>query len=106
MSQAIDGFNFILNLNARPMKMYRAGGTEQSLRVATSNYQRNQALAQDLVSNDREYVISKKEIDKTTYVRPKRGDKLIDVDFGTVSITQIVEMVIMGELVGYRIRAN
>jgi len=106
MSQVIDGFNFILNINARTMNMFRAGGTEQPLRVATSNYQRNQQLPQDLVSSDREFVISKKEIDKTTYIKPKRGDKLIDVAFGTVTITQIIEMVIMGELVGYRIRAN
>lgn len=106
MSQIIDSFNYAININARDMKIFRAGGTEQDIRVSTSNYQRNNALPQELISNDREFVISKKEIDKTTYSKPKRGDKLIDIVFGTVTITSITEMIILGELVGYRIRAS
>jgi hypothetical protein len=106
MSQMIDAFNNMLNINARTMKIFRVGGTEQTLRVCTSNYQRNQAVVQGIVSNEREFVISQKEIDKTTLVVPKRGDKIIDSSFGVSTITAITEMIILGQIVGYRIRGT
>jgi hypothetical protein len=57
---------------------------------------------EDTVTFGREFVIDKDELE----IIPKRGDKLIDDDFGVSTIKEIRDMVVLGEIVGYRIRTE
>lgn len=77
-------------------------GDKTSISVAPSNYFRQMSNVEDTVTFGREFVIDKDELE----IIPKRGDKLIDDDFGVSTIKEIRDMVVLGEIVGYRIRTE
>ena len=100
-----DAFLFALNLgNPRTMKMYRAGGEEKDIKVSNSNYSANIAIKESIVAPGREYVVTVEAVVATGYGTVKRQDKFIDAQLGTGTVSHVEELILMGELVGYRIR--
>lgn len=100
-------FNKILALQARPITLHDIStATQVNVKAAPANYFRNLAGPEETVAIGREFVISKKDLDEVSFPAPKRGVKLIDADFGYSTITDVREMVILGVIVGYRVRAE
>ena len=99
-------FNYALNINARDMVLYDTeNDTDHNVRASLANYVRNLAAFDDMVIEGREFVISKTDLDKIP-LTPKRGMKITDADMGTYTISQVIELVGMGNIIGYRLRTN
>lgn len=109
MSFNLEGaFNQALSVQSKAMTYYQVStDTEVTIDAAPSNYFRNFAMAEDMVSEGREFVISKKVFDATILLgQPVRGDRLIHADLGNYNITEVREMLSMGSIIGYRLRCN
>jgi hypothetical protein len=99
-------FIFGLSVNKRIGQYQRDEADPISFTYAISNYSRNLSVTEDMVADGREFVFSKEEFNKLSLTYPKRGDVIIDPDMGALTISEIIEMVIMGELVGFRVRTS
>lgn len=102
-SLLVDGFKYVYSLNQRKMTFCRPGGIEVDIFVLPSNYTKNSNLPEEIVVEGRQFVISKDQLSKTVEKVPKRGDQLTDPDLGVNTIEQIEPLIIMGEVVGYRV---
>jgi len=101
-----DAINLALKINQRLMKIYSVGGTQSDMYVTKSNYSRNTALPEEVVASGREYIVSMDELLKTAYTSIKRGYKLEDSQLGIFTVTEVNEMVVLGEIVGFRVRVE
>jgi hypothetical protein len=100
-------FNKVLALQARTVTLHDISAALQvTVKAAPSNYFRNLAGPEETTSTGREFVISKKALDEVSFPAPTRGVKLIDAEWGYCTITAVREMVILGKIVGYRVRAD
>jgi len=109
MSFNLEGaFNQAVALQSKQMTYYQVSTeNEVTIDIAPSNYFRNHAMLEEMVSEGREFVISKKVFDATTLTGPPvRGDRIIHADIGNFTIKEVREMVVMGEIVGYRVRCD
>ena len=99
----ISAFEFVLTLQGRDMTFER-GATTATVKAAPSNYFRNLAGIEEAIIEGKEFVVSKKELDAQSFPTPRRGDVIVDTILGTNSVVEVREMVVMGQLVGYRLR--
>jgi len=109
MSFNLEGaFNQAVALQSKEMTFYQVStDAEVTMEMAPGNYFRNQTILEESVSKGREFVISKKVFDATTLTgAPERGDRVISSDLGNFSIKEVREMVVMGTIVGYRVRGD
>lgn len=109
MSFNLEGaFNQAVKIQARDMTYYQvSSNTEITIPVAPSNYFRNHALLEETISEGREYVISKITFDSTAFTgQPVRGDRIISSDLGNFTIREVREMLVLGTIVGYRVRCD
>lgn len=98
-----DAFKFAIGLQERSAQYHDLStGIKTNIKITPSNYFRNLSGPEDTVMVGREFVIDK---DQLTVI-PKRGDKILDTDFGVCTIKEIREMVILGEISGYRLRTD
>lgn len=98
-------FNFILTLQGRDVTLER-GATSVTVKMAPSNYFRNLSGPEEVVIGGREFVVSKEALDGQSYGTPRRGDLIIDSDMGPNAIVEVREMIVLGKLVGYRMRTG
>ena len=108
MSFNLEGaFNFVLRFQSKTITYYQVSSdTEDTITLAPSNYFRNHEMLEEMVSEGREYVISKKIFNDTFTGEPVRGDRIIDGDVGNLTIRDIREMSVFGKVVGYRVRCD
>lgn len=99
-------FLYGLKINNRVGQYQRGDAEAQDFNYAISNYSRNMAVVEDMVTDGREFVFSKQEFDKLDLEYPKRQDVIIDPDMGVLTISEVIEMVILGNLVGFRVRTS
>lgn len=100
-----DAFNALLAMQSRSMTLKRAAD-EITVKAAPSNYSRNLAGPSDIAIKGREFVISKDDL-VTPLTKIRRGDSLIDVDFGTMAVTEVIEMYDLGgAVIGFRVRVE
>ena len=98
-----DAFKYAISLQSREVTYHDLSSNEKtSIHLAPSNYFRNLAGPEDSVMVGREFVMEKDQLK----VVPKRGDKIIDPDFGVCTIKEIRDMVLLGEISGYRLRTD
>ena len=108
MSRSLtSAFDFILRLQGREMTLERdAGATAVTVKMANSNYFRTITGLEEAVIEGKEFVVSKRELDLSTFPTPERGDVIIDTELGVNSIVEVRDMVVFGNLVGYRLRTG
>lgn len=100
-------FTQTLNLQSRDVVLHdMENDIEYNVKLANSNYFRNLAGPEETVIEGREFVISKDILDQVSAPIPKRGFKIVDPDFGASTITEIRDMIILGKLVGFRVRTS
>lgn len=108
MSFNLEGaFNQVITLQAKDMTYYQVSSdTEVTIPAAPSNYFRNHDMLEEMVSEGREFVVSKSHFDEVLTGAPVRGDRLIHTELGNFTVRENREMLILGNIVGYRIRCD
>lgn len=76
-----------------------ATGTDYTVKAAISNYFRTPAFEEEIESTGRSYVISSKDLP----FLPKRGDRFTISSSQYFSISDVQEMVVFGNIIGYRL---
>lgn len=104
-AKILSGFEFILSLQGREVTIERLP-TTATVNMASSNYFRNLAGLEETAIEGREYVVSKRELDDNSFPTPRRGDLIVDPVMGENSVDEVREMIILGNLVGYRLRTS
>lgn len=99
-------FDYIISLQGRVVQLERYPAPPISLTMAPSNYFRNLSALEETVIEGKEFVVSKREIEDKSASTPKRGDVIIDGELGESTISEVREMVLMGNVVGYRLRTS
>jgi len=102
----ISAFHFILNNQGRSVILERNKTTTATIIAAPSNYFRNFKAMEEIQVEGREYVVSKKSLDDSSFGEPRRGDTLVDEGFGIYAVQEVREMVLFGNIVGYRLRVG
>jgi hypothetical protein len=99
-------FNYALDLNGRVIELWdNETDTSYNIKMSLSNYVRNLFAVDDMVIEGREFVVSKSTMDEISLL-PKRGMKIIDSELGSYTISEVREMMGLGEILGYRLRTN
>lgn len=108
MSVNLEGaFNMALAIQEKDMEYYQVStDTTLTIKVAPSNYYRNHEMLEEMVSEGREFVVSKKTFDDSFTGQPVRGDRLIAANTGNYTVKEIREMQVLGSIVGYRLRCD
>jgi hypothetical protein len=103
--QALD---IMLSMHHRTVTISRpATAFTATIQVSPSNYFRNLAGISEAVIEGREFVVSKTNLVASGYPEIKRGDRITDAEFGTVTISEVREMFSLGgEICGFRIRTS
>jgi hypothetical protein len=101
-------FNTLVGLRARPVTLTRPGGITVSISVAPSSYFRKFEGPSETTFDGREFIISRRALDATTFPLPlKRGDRIEDPETGLSVISEINEMYGLGsKILGYRVRVG
>ncbi|RTL04481.1 hypothetical protein EKK58_10490 [Candidatus Dependentiae bacterium] len=99
-------FNLLISIHSRPMVLSRRGSAlTVDVQAAPSNYSRNMEVVNKVITKGREFIISEDLL--STYGIPKRGDALQDATFGTMIVTEVIEVYGVGaEILGYRLRVD
>jgi hypothetical protein len=99
----------MLNLKRRPVTIMRPGSPDiiANIYISPSNYSRNLDGPSESIITGREFVISKQVLDSVSFPAPKRGDRLLDPELGTMVISDINEMFGLGtDILSYRVRTS
>lgn len=102
-------FNSLFVLHSRPATLRRLGSpnVDRSCRIMPSNYFRFLEGPSHTVSRGREFIISVKSIINPLTPMIKRGDRVVDEIYGSLSIDEIIEMVdIGGAVMAFRVRTE
>jgi hypothetical protein len=103
----IAAFEAILAIQSREVTLHDMDTPLQAtVQAANANYFRNLQGPEEMTTEGREYVISKSSLDSAGFSTPVKGWKLIDPLIGTNTIKEVREMIIFGEIAGYRVRAD
>lgn len=108
MSVNLEGaFNMALAIQEKDMEYYQVStDTTITIKVAPSNYYRNHEMLEEMVSEGREFVISRQTFEESFTGQPVRGDRLIAANTGNYTVREIREMQVLGSIVGYRLRCD
>ncbi len=103
----VDAFNTIIGLQGRVMQIERYGSeAAMDIVAAPTNYNRKLSAIEESVVTGREFIISIQSLTGTAYNPPKRGDIIIDTALGENTIDRVEEMIILGNITGYRVRTS
>jgi len=99
-------FNMALSMQSRSVELYDSRtDTTYNVKIAPSNYFRNFAAVDDMAIEGREFVISQSVVSELS-ITIRRGWKIIDPELGGFTISEVREMVGLGNIIGYRLRTN
>lgn len=103
-----EAFNWILSKHNRTVTISRVNPAANfSIKVSPTNYSRNLEGPENIVFDGREFIITKAELDRVSWGVIRRGDRLIDPEFGTMTIKETNEMYgLGGQVVGVRVRTD
>ena len=98
--------NLLLGLQGRTGTILRPGtALTGEVKYAPSNYSRNLETVSSTVVMGHEFVIGKDSLDAISFPAPKRGDRLVDADLGTMTLSEVRAMYdIGGAIIAYRVR--
>lgn len=102
-----NAFNYVWNLQARPCVLHNLDTDETyNIKAAPSNYFRNMAGPEEIEYEGREFVLSKANLDLNSAPIPTRNLRITDATFGTENIKEVREMILLGSIIGYRVRTG
>lgn len=78
----------------------------ETIYAAPSNYHRNSAAPGDMVFKGREFIISKDDLNATSFTKIRRGDRLVGTELGRNTIIEVIEIIVFNKLIGYRVRTE
>lgn len=99
-----DGFNMILSLAKIDAQLINRAGTAVSLSVAKSNVDAKRIGIEENTFEGKEFIVSIRELERVAFGIPKRGDRIITTEFGSDSIDRVIPQIVLGAIVGYRLR--
>jgi len=101
-------FEMALRLQERSVTFHQIStDREVSLKMAPSNYFRNYNLPEEIVTEGREWVMSKSEFDNAGLTgEPRRGDKVVDSVFEVGTVREVRQLSAGGVVLGFRIRVE
>lgn len=102
-------FNALFIIHSRPAVLKRLGSpdVQTNVRIMPSNYFRFLEGPSHTTIHGREFIISKVSIETPMTPIIKRGDKLVDSNYGSMAIDEVVEMVDLGGAVmAWRVRCE
>lgn len=102
-------FLSLLQLKKRTVTIIRPGtAINSSIIVHPTNYNRYMEASGNITVRGHEFIITKSEMDKITGLFPlKKGDKLVDAEIGTLTITDPEPMYDLGgAIISYRCRTS
>lgn len=103
----VDAFNRTVSLQARTITYHQIEtDIKVEIEIAPSNYSRNLAGPEDTVIRGKEFIITEAALIEAGLNEPARGDKIIDSRMGTFTVSLSREMIILGNVAGYRVRTS
>lgn len=102
-----NAFKFVIYLQGRDITYYDPEtDTSATVKAAPANFFRNFQGFEQMPVEGREWVILKDDLDALAFSAPARNQRIDDADMGQDTISVIKEMVILGEIVAYRLRSE
>lgn len=100
--------NLMINFSGRSCTLSRpATNLTGTVKFAPSNYGRNLETSSSTVVFGREFVVTKDSLTAIGFTSLKRGDKIVDTELGTLTISEVRELTdIGGAIIGYRVRTS
>lgn len=105
----IDAFKNLLTFQETDATLERLNDIAViDIKLAQSNYFRDFNSVEEIPITGNEFVLGASHLAGTAYetTGPIRGDFIVSPIYGTVNIEEVRPMVILGNLVAYRIRSN
>jgi len=105
----VGAFKTVLRMQEISAVLSRRGEiADTNIKVAPSNYFRDFDTLEEIPISGNEFVIDKDRLAGTNFEAdgPKRGDTLVTDAHGVTTVDEIRPMLILGTLVGYRIRTT
>lgn len=100
-------FNAMIAWHGRNGTLKRLGVGTSSVRFSPSNYGRKLQGPSELIVEGREYVITKDSLTPPMTPLIRRGDRIVDVELGELTIDEVKELYDGGgAIMGYRVRTN
>lgn len=102
-----NAFKFIIEQQGRVVTISRKG-TTASVKMAASNYFRNFSAPEEMAIEGKEFVVYYDDLVAESFPLPlRRGDIIKDPGvWGNNTISEVREMIILGKLIGYRLRTE
>lgn len=105
-----DIFNYYLDKQSRSGKINRIGtpvfpAQEVNIKYSPTSYTRISEAPENMVVKGRQFIITKRNLTASGFVgNLKRGDRIVDTEFGSMTIREIEEMYDFGpaRVIGYR----
>lgn len=102
-----DAFSLIINLQSEVCQVRDYDGTVYAdVKIAKANLDRKLQGIEDSTFDGYEFVVTKKEADRVGWTDLRLGARITTPTMGTNSITKITPQIVLGTLVGYRLRTG
>lgn len=103
----VSGYHMILRAQGMPCTLLRFN-TLAPLEAwaCPTSYSRNLASYSETSVSGREFIISTETLKGTDYYPLKKGDILTVAELGEMTISSIDEMIIFGQIAGFRVRTS
>lgn len=101
-----NAFNRLLSLKSRDVTITRPGVIDAvPIKITPSNFARELAGPEDISIKGREYIISKHQLSEAEFPKPRKGDRIVDAEEGSIMVDEVTPMYgLGGSVIGYRIR--
>ncbi len=100
-------FNLIIATQGRTVDLEDMDtATTVEVTAAPANMFRNFSGTEEMVIEGREFILSKAQLDERSAPTLQRGVRINDPEFGSETITYVKEMVVLGKILGYRVRTG
>lgn len=103
-----NAFRLILSMQSESATLTRRGEIAAvTIRISPSNYFRNLIAVEEIASIGNEFVIDISFLIGNDFEDGlRRGDIINSSKYGSMAIEEVRPMIVMGGLVGYRVRTN
>lgn len=103
-----NAFNYLINIHSREVVIKRPGTAYASnIKLSPSNYFRHLSGPEETIITGREFIVSKLNLEQSSFPMPKRGDRLEDPEMGISIISEVRELYDFGgNIIGFRIRTS